>query len=95
MRDTILMLNAPKYLPTDDGLIPTGEVKSVEGTPLDFTTAKPIGQDIDKVAEPQFHGGYDHCFVLADKARRARRGDGRVRREEGRAPARAFKDVMG
>ena len=67
IRDTVLQLNAPKYLPTDDTLIPTGEVLSVEGTPLDFTTAKPIGQDIDKVTEPQFHGGYDHCFVLADK----------------------------
>ncbi|MBP5621826.1 MAG: galactose mutarotase [Thermoguttaceae bacterium] len=66
--DTILLLNAPKYLPTESTLIPTGEVASVEGTPLDFTTAKPIGQDIKKVAEPQFNGGYDHCFVLADKA---------------------------
>ena len=67
IRDTILTLNAPKYLPTDDTLIPTGEVASVTGTPLDFTTAKAIGKEIDDVKEPQFHGGYDHCFVLADK----------------------------
>ena len=67
MRGTILQLNAPYYLPTDDALIPTGEVLPVEGTPLDFTTAKSIDQDIDKVAEPQFNGGFDHCFVLAEK----------------------------
>ena len=68
IRDHVLQMNAPKYLPTNDTLIPTGEVASVEGTPLDFQTAKPIGQDIDKVTEQQFHGGYDHCFVLAEKA---------------------------
>jgi len=64
IRDHILQLNASRYLPTDAGLIPTGEVASVEGTPLDFRKAKPIGQDIDKVAEEQFNGGYDHCIVL-------------------------------
>ncbi len=64
IRDHVLQLNASRYLPTDAGLIPTGEVASVEGTPLDFRTAKPIGQDIDKVAEEQFNGGYDHCIVL-------------------------------
>lgn len=64
--DHILQLNAPKYLPTDDHLIPTGEVADVTDV-LDFTNPKPIGQDIKKVTEPQFRGGYDHCFVLADK----------------------------
>ena len=64
IRDHILQLNASRYLPTDAGLIPTGEVASVEGTPLDFRKAKPIGQDIDKVTEEQFNGGYDHCIVL-------------------------------
>lgn len=64
--DHILELNAPKYLPTDDALIPTGEVADVDEV-LDFTTPKPIGQDIKKVTEPQFRGGYDHCLVLADK----------------------------
>ena len=66
--DTVLQLNCPKFLPTDDTLIPTGEVASVEGTPLDFTTAKPIGKDIAGITEPCFKGGYDHCLVLADKA---------------------------
>lgn len=64
---TELQLAADRYLPTDGGLIPTGEVASVEGTPLDFRTAKTIGQDIAKVTEPQFNGGYDHCLVLPEK----------------------------
>lgn len=64
--DHILQLNAPKYLPTDESLIPTGEVADVTDV-LNFTTPKAIGQDIKKVTEPQFRGGYDHCFVLADK----------------------------
>lgn len=67
IRDTWLQLGADRYLPTDDTLIPTGEVASVAGTPLDFQAGKPIGQDIDKVIEAQFNGGYDHCLVLADK----------------------------
>jgi aldose 1-epimerase len=54
-----LMLNADKYTPVDEGLIPTGELKAVEGTPFDFTEAKPIGKEIGKVK-----GGYDHNFVL-------------------------------
>jgi len=54
-----LMLNADKYTPVDEGLIPTGELKAVAGTPMDFTTAKPIGKEIAQVP-----GGYDHNFVL-------------------------------
>jgi len=54
-----LMLNADKYTPVDEGLIPTGELKAVEGTPFDFRRPKPIGRDIAKT-----DGGYDHNFVL-------------------------------
>jgi len=53
------MLNADKYTPVDAGLIPTGELVAVAGTPMDFTKPKPIGRDIAKV-----EGGYDHNFVL-------------------------------
>lgn len=67
MLDTILEMNCPKYLPTDTTLIPTGEIADVAGTALDFTTAKPIGQDIAKITEEHFRGGYDHCFLLAEK----------------------------
>ena len=57
-----LMLNADRYLPVDDGLIPLGELKSVNDTPMDFTQPKTIGSRIDQV-----EGGYDHCYVLNKK----------------------------
>lgn len=57
--DHVLSINADRYLPVDDTLIPTGEFKPVRGTPMDFTTPKPIGGRIGQVK-----GGYDHCFVL-------------------------------
>jgi aldose 1-epimerase len=60
-----LMLTAKEFTPTDDTLIPTGEIKSVKGTPFDFTTPKAIGRDIEKLST-QPHRGYDHNFVLAN-----------------------------
>jgi aldose 1-epimerase len=57
-----LMIDADKYTPVDTSLIPTGEIKSVKGTPFDFTVAKMIGKDIDSVK-----GGYDHNWVLNKK----------------------------
>jgi aldose 1-epimerase len=56
-----LTLNADHFTPVYEDLIPTGEIKPVEGTPWDFRKAKAIGSEIDKVA-----GGYDHNFVLRD-----------------------------
>jgi len=57
-----LMLNAGNYTPVDDTLIPTGQIAPVKGTPMDFTTAKPIGRDLKQLTNtPQ---GYDHNFVL-------------------------------
>jgi len=57
-----LLLNADRYTPTDDTLIPTGEIKPVKGTPLDFTTAHPIGDHLAEVGgDPK---GYDHNYVL-------------------------------
>jgi len=44
-----LMLNADKYTPVDEGLIPTGEVRSVADSPMDFTTPHTIGERIDQV----------------------------------------------
>ncbi len=55
-----LTLNADYYLPVDDGLIPTGEILRVQGTPMDFTKPAAIGSRIDRVA-----GGYDHNYVLS------------------------------
>ena len=64
--DHELMLNAKKYTPVDEGLIPTGETPSVEGTPFDFTTSKPIGRDIEVDNEQlTFGGGFDHNWILA------------------------------
>lgn len=57
--DHEVMLNADKYTPVDEGLIPTGEIKSVKDSPMDFTKPMAIGSRIDKVA-----GGYDHNYVL-------------------------------
>lgn len=54
-----LTLNADRYLPVDAGLIPTGELRSVNGTPMDFTRPQTIGSRIAQV-----EGGYDHCYVL-------------------------------
>jgi aldose 1-epimerase len=61
-----LMLNAPEYTPVDETLIPTGEIAPVAGTPFDFTTAKPIGQDIRDASDEQIliGRGYDHNFVI-------------------------------
>ena len=56
------------FLPTDEQLIPTGEVASVEGTPMDFRKAKTIGQDIDAVEflPIKLGGGYDHNYCFAN-----------------------------
>jgi len=56
------MLAADKYTPVDAGLIPTGELKDVKGTPMDFTKATAIGARIAQV-----EGGYDHNFVLRNQ----------------------------
>jgi aldose 1-epimerase len=60
-----LTLAADKFLPVDKGLIPTGELKPVAGTPFDFTKGAVIGSRInDKDAQLAAGKGYDHCFVL-------------------------------
>jgi aldose 1-epimerase len=57
--DHELKLNADKYTPVDEELIPTGEIKSVKDTPMDFTSPMSIGSRINQV-----EGGYDHNYVL-------------------------------
>ena len=60
--DHIVTLNADFYTPVNDGLIPTGEILSVKGTPFDFTTPKPIKHGFDKLNnDPK---GIDHNIVL-------------------------------
>jgi aldose 1-epimerase len=65
INDHLLTLNAPSYLPTDVGLIPTGEIAPVAGTPMDFTKATSIGERLAADFEAlKFGGGYDHAWVL-------------------------------
>jgi len=58
-----LMLAADKYTPVDAGLIPTGELRDVAGTPMDFNTPTEIGARIAQV-----EGGYDHNWVLRNQS---------------------------
>ena len=55
-----LELNADKYTPVNDALIPTGKIENVKGGPMDFTTSKMIGKDLAAVKGD----GYDHNWVL-------------------------------
>jgi aldose 1-epimerase len=65
INDQLCQINADFYIPIDETSIPTGEILKVAGTPFDFRTAKPVGQDIDADDEQIRNGaGYDHCFVL-------------------------------
>jgi len=58
-------IQADRFTPVDKTLIPTGELRSVEGTPFDFRTPKTIGERIDgKDEQLIIGGGYDHNFVL-------------------------------
>ena len=68
------------YLPADEALIPTGELRAVAGSPMDFTSSHTIGERIDQVP-----GGYDHCCVIRESgeamkpaARLVDPGSGRV-----------------
>ena len=60
-----LMMNAEQFTPVDAGLIPTGELRNVKGTPMDFTKPTAIGARIDQQDEQLILGkGYDHNWVL-------------------------------
>lgn len=60
-----LMINADRYTPVDEGLIPTGELASVQGTPFDFRTSTKIGARIGQDDVQLKRGkGYDHNWVL-------------------------------
>ncbi len=64
----ILQLNASRFTPVDQNLIPTGELRPVKSTPLDFTQPTAIGARIDADYEQLRLGrGYDHNFVIDRK----------------------------
>ena len=63
--EQILSMPARFFNPDDAANIPTGELRSVEGTPMDFRTPKALGQDISADYEPlHLQGGYDHNFEV-------------------------------
>lgn len=73
--EQVLSMSARVYTVADAESIPTGEMRSVEGTPMDFRTPKPIGRDIEADYEAlNLQGGYDHnyevfcnpCAILSD-----------------------------
>jgi aldose 1-epimerase len=65
INDHVLYINAPFYTPVDGGLIPTGEIAPVDGTPFDFRTPMAIGARVNDDNEQLKYGqGYDHNWVL-------------------------------
>lgn len=65
VEDHELWLNADSYTPVAEGAIPTGEIASVKGTPMDFTVRKRVGKEIDADTEQlKLTGGYDHNWVI-------------------------------
>jgi aldose 1-epimerase len=60
-----MLVNADHFTPVDDGLIPTGEIREVEGTPMDFRKPVTVGARIDDNDEQlRFGCGYDHNWIL-------------------------------
>jgi aldose 1-epimerase len=68
--DYVLHINADKFTPVDSGLIPTGELRPVAGTPFDFLTPTAVGARINNTNDEQikFANGYDDNWVLNKKS---------------------------
>ncbi len=83
--DHRVMIDADRFTVEDDNLIPTGEIKNVEGLPVDFTRVKTIGSGIDKMQMAKYKG-YDLNYILNQAnpeipvfaARAAEPGSGRL-----------------
>jgi aldose 1-epimerase len=69
VRDHVVTMEADRYLPVDEGKIPTGELAPVAGTPFDFTAPSRVGARLG--------GRYDHCYVLQGRATVTDPGSGR------------------
>jgi aldose 1-epimerase len=64
-----LRIPAAHYLPVRDGLIPTGEIEPVGGTPFEFRTSRLLAPpEVSRDAQLALAGGYDHCWVLSKDA---------------------------
>ncbi|HXQ69888.1 MAG TPA: aldose epimerase family protein [Pyrinomonadaceae bacterium] len=67
--DHYVMLKAQRFVPTDAGSIPTGQLKNVAGTPFDFRRRETIGHRIDQDDQQlKFGNGYDHTWVIDGRA---------------------------
>lgn len=63
--DHEVFIDADYFTPTDETLIPTGEIRPVEGTPMDFRKEQRVGDRIEADYEPlKLADGYDHNYVL-------------------------------
>ncbi len=63
--DHELRLSASHFLPVNEFLIPTGELRPVEHTPFDFTASKAVGKEINAAYDQlMLTKGYDHCWVI-------------------------------
>ena len=81
-----MMVAADRFLAVDKGLIPTGELTPVKGTPLDFTEPHTIGARIAVLKEdPEGPKGYDHCYALRGEPGKLRLAARVVEPESGRA----------
>ncbi len=92
--DHTMEIHADAFLPTDDGLIPTGEVRKVEGTPFDFRTPHTVGERIDTAYEPLIQaGGYDHNFCFANDGKRKKVA--KIASPDGKVTMTVFTDLCG
>lgn len=68
IENNIVTINADFYTPMDEVSIPTGEIASVAGTPMDFRVPHTVGERINEPFQQLIYGaGYDHCYVLNKK----------------------------
>ncbi len=80
--DHRITIAADRFLPVDAALLPTGELRAVDGTPFDLRRPTRIGDRIDADdAQLRLGGGFDHCFVLADAPHPAPQPAARVEAE--------------
>ena len=93
--DHELELDADSFLPVNEKIIPTGEIKNVEGTPFDFRKGKKIGKDLYKLDDQLLLGnGYDHCWVLNDYNKELRKIS-EVKSEDSKIQMEVFTDLPG
>lgn len=98
INDHTLQINADRYTPVDNTLIPLGQHASVAGTPFDFRTPKPIGRDLDQQeSNTQLHhgAGYDHNWVLNTKPGETLRFAARVEEPQSGRVMEIFTEELG